>query len=53
MVMTKNIMILGYTYVKHKLQKTPDIFYKLTHTNRITAWITSRLVFTQELLGMD
>ena len=46
MLMTNNTMTLGYTYVKLRLKKPPDIFYKLTHNVRIIAWITSRLSWT-------
>ena len=31
MVVTNNIMTLGYTYSKLRLKKPPEIFDKLTH----------------------
>ena len=43
LMMTKNIATLGYTYVNHRINISPDLLYKLTHTGRIIAWIPSTL----------
>ena len=43
LLMTNNIITLGYTYVKHRVNNPPDVFYKISHTDRLIAWIPSRL----------
>ena len=43
LVMTNNIMTLGYTYAKLRLNNTPDIIYKLTHIGHLITWTPSRL----------
>ena len=53
MVMNNNIMILGYTYAKLRLNNPPRFVKKLTHTGRIIAWIPSRLAWNPSLLGRD
>ena len=43
LVITNNIITLGYTYTKIRLKNSPDIFCKIAHTGRLVAWIPSRL----------
>ena len=49
LVMTNNIMTLGYTYAKCRLKNIPDIFCKIAHIGRLIAWIPSRLAWTAAL----
>ena len=49
LMMTNNIMTLGYTYSKHKLKNPPDIFCQIAHISRLIAWIPSILSWTPEL----
>ena len=37
LVITNNIMNLGYTYAKRKINNTPEIIHKLTHIGWIIA----------------
>ena len=53
LLMTYNIMNLGYTYEKLRLKNIPDIFHKLTHIDPLIAWIPSRLAWTLELQGRN
>ena len=43
MVMNNNIMTLGCTYSKFRINNPPDIIYKLTYIGRIITWTPSRL----------
>ena len=49
LVIANNIITLGYTYVKHRLKKPPDVFYKIAHTYRLLVWIPSRLAWNPKL----
>ena len=51
MVMTNNIITLGYNYSKGRINNPPNIFYKLTHTVQLIVWIPSRLAWTPALRG--
>ena len=39
MVMTNNIITLGYTYEKHRLKTPPGIFCNITQTVGLIEWI--------------
>ena len=49
LIMTKNIMTLGYNYSKHRLKKPPGIFCENVHISRLITWIPSRLAWTPAL----
>ena len=53
LVIANNIMTLGYTYTKHRLNDLPDVFCKITHTDRLVPWIPSRLACTPALRRRD
>ena len=53
LLMTNNIITLGYTYAKLKLNKPPNIFYKLTNTGQIISSIPSRTALTEALQGRE
>ena len=49
LLMTNNIMTLGYTSTKIRLNNTPDIVYRHTNISLIIAWTPSRLAWAPEL----
>ena len=53
MVMTNNIMTLGYTYAKRRLNNPPKNFCKIARISRLIAWAPSRLAWIQSLWGRD
>ena len=51
LVMTNNIIILGYTYAKRRLKKPADFFCKIAHIGRLLSYIPSRLDCNMALQG--
>ena len=47
--MTNNIITLGYTYDKFRLNNPPEVFYKIIHNGRVISWIPSRLAWNPAL----
>ena len=43
LMITNNVMSLGYTYAKCRIKNPPDIFCQILHINRLIAWNPSRL----------
>ena len=43
LIMTNNVMTLGYSYAKRRLKNPPNIFYQILHISRLIAWIPSIL----------
>ena len=43
LVISNNIMTLGYTYSKLRFKIHPEIVYKLTHISRLISWTPKRL----------
>ena len=50
-MMTNNIMDLGYTYAKLRLKNPPDNFCQIAHISQLIAWIPSRLSWTPAIQG--
>ena len=53
MVMTTNLMNMGYIYTRLRLMKPPDIFFTLDHFRWLIAWNPSRLTHDLALRGRD
>ena len=53
MVMTNNIMTLGYTYAKRSINNHPNFFRKIVYIGQLIAWIPSRLTSNPTLRGRD
>ena len=49
LMMTNNVIALGYTYVKCRLNNPPNIFCQIALISRIIVWIPSRLSQTPVL----
>ena len=52
-MMTNNIMALGYTYNKCRLKNLPNIFCKISHIRQLIAWVPSILSWTPALRGRE
>ena len=52
-MISNNIMTLGYTYAKRRLKKPLDIFCQIEHISRLMAWIPSILSWTPTLRGRE
>ena len=52
-LMTNNIMILGYTYDKSRLNNPPNVFCQIACIIRLISYIPSRLSWDMTLRGGD
>ena len=52
-MMINNIINLGYTYTKQRLNKPPKILYQIAHTSKLIAWTPSILSCNPALRGRD
>ena len=43
LMITNNVMTVGYTNAKRRLKNPPNIFHQISHISRLIAWIPSRL----------
>ena len=53
LMITNNVMTLGYIYAKCSLNTPLKIFCQIEHISQLISWISSRLSWTPELQGRD